>query len=160
MDDISKLNNLIKDLEMKLKQKLINRSFFKSVSKDIREEIQDRVQRGYGVEEHGKSKQKLKRLATSTKIRRKHLKIKGKLSSKTSPTKSNQIETGKMLESLKESANRYGFDIEVRGNRKKVYEYQEEGGRPWLYLTKEEEKTLDKAVEKGLDDAFDDIFND
>lgn len=158
--DIKFLKDLIKDIKIGIKSKL-NKSAFNKISLEVKEDIQKRVQQGWGVDEHNGKRKKLKALKPSTIARRKKLKKKGKLSSKTKPAKSNQTESGKMVDSLVNKATSDGFSIEVSDKeRQKVLEYQEDSGREWLYLNKKEAKKVHEMVEQAIENTLDNIFKD
>jgi hypothetical protein len=116
--------------------------------------IRIRTRLGSGVKSVGGTKQALKPLADSTKENRKRLKIQGKLSSLTSPGKSNLTMTGQMLESLKGDAVSRGKGIiRLTGTRpeglsnEKLGEYVSEA-RPFMNLTKSELKEIVDDIRK------------
>ena len=159
MEDIKKLSKLMKDIKQGFKKRL-NRNTYKKLAKEIRVDIQERVQKGYGLTDMESPKKKFKNLDSKTIAIRRRMKEQGKLSPKTAPGKSNQIATGEMVDNLKERTNKDGFSIEIDKKRQKVYEAQEDTGRGWLYLSKDEAKKVDETVEDAIEDTLDNLFND
>ena len=125
--------------------------------------IQARTRKGFGVQATGQLSgraKKLKALSASYKTQRKR--NSSKLHSTATPGKSNLTFTGQMLESLKLTKinTRNGsFQIQPKGKRNKdVAGFVDEGGRPFLGLTKgdvsaikkEYESTFSKLVRRRL----------
>lgn len=153
-EDIGKLGELFKKLESEVKNK-INRQLITTAANQIVTMMKKRVRDGLGVDGHGKDTKPFKPLRDDTILRRKQLQALGQLSKETEPEFSNQTETGKLVDSLGVTQNSDGLNIGILDpERQKVYEGQEEQGRPWLYLSKEEEEVLDKAILKELDDIL------
>jgi phage gpG-like protein len=122
--------------------------------------IYKRTKKGIGVRKTGsigKSPKKLKPLADSTIARRKAFK---RLSSTTSPGKSNLTFTGQLLDSLKVkkiSARKKSFVISPEGKRRggsianfEVAEFVDENGRPFLGLTKDDVKDITKLYQSSF----------
>jgi hypothetical protein len=138
--------------------------------------IKLRTRLGYGVERDGADKELLKPLAPSTiEVRKGNLgffrrdgqskpipypRDKGmgpRLSSDTSPSKSNLMMTGQLLDSVQVTDVGYGtVNVGPMGPRsdgltnEKVAEYVTEGGRPFNNLSKVEVKRVQDAVKKEL----------
>lgn len=153
-EDIKKFPELIEKIKREVENK-INRQLITNCANQIVTLMKKRVKDGLGVEGHGETTKALKPLRESTILRRRHLKETGELANDTEPEFSNQTETGKLLNSLGTTQSSDGVNIGIIDpERQKVYEGQEAQGRPWLYLSKEEEEILDKAIQKEIDDIL------
>lgn len=146
-DLIIDLGNLPQEIKKRINKEELGRSLV--------EKILQRVQvDGLGVEKMGDNAKRLKDLAGPTIERRKQLAKTGKLSDKTSAEKSNQTETGKMLDSLTFKVVPEGIEVFISDpTRQDVYGYQSKD-RPWLYFSNEELEYIDDTVEKAIDQAF------
>lgn len=110
--------------------------------------IKKRTRLGYGVDEHGGSKKKLKKLSEPYKKTRKR--NKSDLSGETTPARSNLTREGDMLNDLGPVSSSQG-NVEVGFSNKdseQKAEWVTEGGRPFNNLSKSEIKQL----EQGLSD--------
>ena len=124
--------------------------------------IRVRTRRGSGVSTFGGAKTKLAGLADSTKDSRDRKKKQGKLSSLTTPGRSNLTETSQMLESLTGTVPRAGtILIEPKGSRSDGYtneeiaSFAEDGSanrpkRQFLNLTLQETKQIEKLFREDL----------
>lgn len=119
-----------------------------------------RTRLGSGVARDGADKAPLKPLAESTKARREAMQASGRLSSLTSPGKSNLTATGQMLESITVTEVRYGAaSVGPSGSRDdgksnaEVAEHVTDAGRPFNNLSRVETKRLLDAVRRDIRNA-------
>lgn len=115
--------------------------------------IKKRTRLGFGVAKDGASKKKLKGLSSKYIDKRK----KSRLSSQTRPGRSNLTFTGQMLDALTGGGEKEGpgvvFLEENRNDDKKnsdIAEWNEDKGRPFLYISKAERKQLEKKVRDDI----------
>jgi len=140
--DLKKFKQNLKEKEIEIK---------KTVSENITKRIADRMEEGLGTETWGVSSKPYKELKKSTIESRKK---NPKLSSKTSPETSNQIETGKMHSQLKSKKKGKDYETGFFGDRAKIAKTQEEKGRATLFLNDEDLDLIDKIIEEQVDEAF------
>lgn len=113
--------------------------------------VKNRIIDGYGVEENGGKKKKFKKLKKST-IKARERK---KLSSKTKPATSNQVETGTFVEGIYAEAGDDGsITLQPPSDREDMAAAQELNGRPSLYLTDKEEEMFEDMVDEIIDDVL------
>lgn len=134
------------------------------VAEMMEADILKRTRLGYGVDKNYGSKEALAKLADSYKAQRRRLKKSGKLSSKTSVSKSNLTKSGSMLDSLNSKIDKNKMQITVKpegidkdgvSNRDKA-RWAQEGStnrpkRPFLYLSTPEIKRIREFLRKELD---------
>lgn len=143
-----------KDLERKL-LKIINNIGNSAQMQDVadagKKEIVERTKKGSGVNKNEGKKVKLAALDPNYIKARKRLKKQGALSSDTSPSKSNLTRSGKMLSSVKTSAENKKAQIYIAGseNNRKAAQ-QEAQGRKFLKLSKGEVKKLLNIIEEDI----------
>lgn len=149
------LESFFKDLEKGIKQ-----TFYKKTMKEIGEiaieQIVDRTRDGYGAEKTGAMRRRFKPLSPSYIEYRKRKQ--NELDGTTAPNKSNLTFTGRMLRSMKikeVSNNRVSWGPS-RDRRKggvtneEIARFQEENGRPFNYLSKEDLNKISSYVNKTL----------
>lgn len=143
-----------KDLEKKL-AKLISSvgdaSTMDKIGKELAQTVKTRTRKGFGVDQPGGRSKRLTKLSKPYKKERKGLQSRGKLSSETSPAKSNLTKTGELLDSIKGSGkkNEARIYIDGRNNVKKVRD-QAQAGREFMNLNKAEIKDAIDILEKEL----------
>lgn len=156
----------------KFKQKLLkvldeqkSEAYLKQIAVEFANVIRDRTRLGYGVNEQGGSKVKLKALSPVTIEARRYKKKRGELSDKTSPTKSNLTDTGQLLDSLKGRAINKLIQISPEGSRKgsslsnaAVASYVEDAGRTFLDLSSQDIKKLTSMVQDQLNEIVNKTF--
>lgn len=147
-----------KDLQKKVEialQAVLNKSTFDEIGKMTAQSIKTRTRLGKGVETTPGSLVPLKALAPSTKERRTSKKKAGKLSSQTTPAKSNLTDTGEMLDSLKYQSTDTEVRIYIDGsdNQKKAKD-QAEQGRKFMNLSKSEVAEVVRFLQKKITDSF------
>ena len=132
-----------------------------TVGKIMKDTIKKRTRLGFGVEANEGTKGKLKPLSPLYKKQRKKL----KLSSETSPSKSNLTLSGSMLDNLDSKVNQQQLKIRVRPkgrDRKGVGNKQKAGWvsvvRPFLYLSKPEIKRIKKYLSEEIDNIVKKLF--
>lgn len=136
----------ISDQIIKQIQKALNEGISKDnlekTGKEVAESIKKRTRLGRSVEKTGNQATKLEPLSAKYKKQRSGLKKKGKLSSQTTPAKSNLTKSGEMVDNIKSKANQNGFEIYIEGreNREKARYVQEK--RPFMNLAKFEIKLI------------------
>lgn len=121
----------------------------------MKNKIQARSIDGMGVE-NGIEKQ-YKPLKKSTINSRTIKNQKGLLSPLTTPSTSNQIETGKLIEDMTVKVKDTTITIAPSKERKKVAGYQEEMGRKTFSPTKEEADWLEEEISKIVEDEIRDL---
>ena len=119
--------------------------------------IKLRTRLGDGVPAEGAEKRRLKALAQSTREQRKELSRQGRLSSETTPGKSNLTRTGQLLDSEGVTRVSQGqVAVGPQGIRddgltnEEVARYVTDQGRPFNHLSRVEIKRLNDAVAKDL----------
>jgi len=119
--------------------------------------IKLRTRLGMGVSKDGGDKKALKKLASSTKVSRVRKSKTGKLSSDTSPGKSNLTETGQLLDSIEViSISKGQVRIGPKGKRRdglsnpEVAGYVTAQGRPFNNLSKVEIKRIQDQMTRDL----------
>lgn len=116
--------------------------FLNPIAEIIAERVRIRTRLGYGVDREGGEKKKLKALSPKYIDYRK--KNKAILYNQTTPRKSNLTFSGQLLDSISGRSNPRGIVIYLKDRRndgKKnvdIKNYQEEKGRPFFYLTRQE----------------------
>lgn len=136
----------------KIRSKMTSQEVLKIVGDEAVEIIRTRTRKGFGSDKPGGSNPKLARLAPETVKARK----KKRLSSSTSPSKSNLTETGKMLDNLK-TIPRKGV-VTIRGGDNEddnKIEYAHFGSenrpeRPFLFLSAKEVEDLLKRLKAAI----------
>ncbi|MFW7381483.1 MAG: hypothetical protein ACOH5I_21925 [Oligoflexus sp.] len=143
--DLSKLNldHLI--------EKAITPAFLEKLATTAIEQIKRRARLGYSVASEGANQSKFDSLAESTKAKRKRLKKRGKLSSETSPSKSNLTESGQLLDSLEFRIKGKAVEVFIGGERNRKVSSYVSKARPWLNLSKAEMTMLLDLIEEAID---------
>lgn len=134
--------------------------FMEQIGKQVRNQIVKRTRQGFGVKaaEDGAGGTKLASLQPATIIFRKKLADLGKLSSETSPKKSNLTMTGHMLDSLVYQATKFNVKIVFSDSfAAKKAEYAHAGAknrkkRIFMYLTKAQTKETVRTLQELADD--------
>ena len=133
-----------KDLERKL-ARLINSvgdsATMDKMGKELAQTVKTRTRKGFGVDQTGGRSKRLTKLSKPYKKERKGLQSRGKLSSETSPTKSNLTKSGELLDSIKGEGKRGEARIYIDGrnlNNKKAAQDQEQVGRKFMNLNIEQ----------------------
>lgn len=144
-------DRVLKELEKAIRDSIKSETLLK-IAKDLPERIKVRTRLGYGVDETGGPRQKLKDTKASTKRRKEYKKRAGDLSDQTTPKRSNLTDTGELLDSLVAESPKDGeLTIKSKGARnEKVARYVTEGGRPFLNLSKPELRAFLDAFGKEL----------
>ena len=153
---LKELEKLLDQFEKELNKTILNKSYLGKIGKDIKKVIQARTEAGYGVS-NGNLK-RYKSLKQKTIERRSSLKKRGKLSSRTSPSESNQIESGTFVEGIDYQVKGNSVEISPPKNREKMAEGQERIGRTTFDLTDKELDKIAKDIEKQIDNAIDKLF--
>lgn len=154
-------DRFIKDFDKSIEY-FNSRSWMVRIGVIIRDMVKERMQSGFGVKKDGGYRRKFKELAASTVAKRKRNK---KLASNTTPTTSNQIETGKMYNSINykiKSNDEIFVGLAASNERVKVAEYQEKKGRSTFYLSGPEIKRIhyemNQLIEKTIKKVFKKYF--
>lgn len=145
------LNDFIKEFETSVRKEM------KPLGNKLLKEIQERTIEGNGVTDSGKIKP-FKRLKKST-IASRHSKQKnGKLSSLTTPEKSNQIETGHMIMDakvkIKNKSKGLGVEIAPPKDREDIQTYQEDMGRTAFNIDTDQQQYIEDLVSGCADKAI------
>jgi hypothetical protein len=114
--------------------------------------VRRRTRLGYGVagEEFGGSQQKLEKLAAPTKEKRARLKKQGRLSSETTPAKSNLTETGKLLDSIQFRVRGNRLEVFIAGLDNQLVASYVSDKRPFFTLTQPEVSRLADLIEQAI----------
>lgn len=147
-----------KDLKKKVDSALrevLSKDTFNEIGKLTSDQIKTRTRLGKGVPESEGAFQTLKPLADATINIRTDKKKKGKLSSLTTPKRSNLTETGELLDSLKYQSTNTEVRIYIEGpqNQKKAND-QVAQGRKFMNLSKTEVREIIKYLQKKIEDSF------
>lgn len=145
--DINKLEIFL-EKKFKASLKRVNKTTMPKVGDFLVEDITARTVRGSGVTVKGTIK-KLKALAPATKKARKRKK--GGLDGRTAPARSNQIETGQMIDSLTFKKIRNGIRLfwnNKFAQNKAMWNVQL--GRRILGVDKKQKKKIIEMIEKEL----------
>lgn len=138
-----KLQNLIHELE--------DKALYSEIGQDVSKNVKDRTRSGFGVEDNGAKAVKLKALKSSYKKERRRLRKTGKLSSDTSPAKSNLTKTGEMVDSVTYTADPKSVNIYIKGPKnKEKAKYQVNEGRSFMNLSKREIQDITDIIEEKL----------
>ena len=123
----------------------------KKLALQIAKEVKDRTRAGNGVKTEGGQEGPLKQLSSSYVKQREGLAKNGRLSSATSPGKSNLTQTGEMLDDIVGNVNATSNSITVSisfnsGENKKKAEYVSED-RPFMNLSDKELAKIQQETE-------------
>lgn len=152
MADLKDFANDIKKFGDDLKKE--NKDLVDKIATRMQQEVSKRVESGKGqVKSHGAEATDYLPLKDNTVKSRRAKEKKGTLSPLTTPSKSNQIDTGsfhkaimKKIKNDKESA----VGVYDSVNQKKA-EYNEKLGRPTFYVSKAETKIIDDIVKDHIE---------
>lgn len=151
-----------KDLEKSFKQltkevnKTFDKTFFSKIGKDMVKFVKARTEAGFGVKSSKLTPYKT--LKDSTIKRRESLKKSGKLDQRTSPSQSNQIESGEFVDGIHYKASKDSVEIRPPKSRKDMAYHQDKAGRKTFEITEKEEEYINKQVQKQVDDLLDKLF--
>jgi hypothetical protein len=153
--DLSGLDKMLKDINKLEKQAIKlskNKAFLKKIAIHLVNTIKDRIQRGTGVDMGGKNKKKkkFKGLKPSTIEERQRLKKQGLLDSRTTPAKSNQINTGTFIDGIHYKIKGNTLEIRPSKDRIDMVKGQMDQGRNGLDLTQEDYIYVLDEIEKEL----------
>ncbi len=115
--------------------------------------IRKRTRLGYGVtsdEKLGATQQKLDGLTASTKEKRARLAEQGRLSSETTPAKSNLTETGELLNSIRFRIQGRRLEVFIDGTDNNIIAYEVSKQRPFFTLTQPEVSRLAAIIEQAI----------
>lgn len=130
---------------------VVSRNNMQKIANTAKAMVIDRTAKGYGVPQPEGPKERLKGLSESTKKRRNRLKRQGKLSSETTPKKSNLTESRHMLDSVRAKATTGEATVYLSNSEaNKKAKYQEDSGRIFMNLSKNEVNKIKKEIEQGL----------
>jgi hypothetical protein len=138
--------------------KLSKPSNLRKHGQSLGSQIQKRTRLGKGVASENGTLSRLKKLKPDYIKQRK----KGKLSSKTTPARSNLTRTGQLLKSIKGGAKTFGkIIVEFFGDRNDgktnddIAGWQEKQGRPFFYMSKPERNKLTGELRKDIEQRID-----
>lgn len=147
-----------KDLSKKLAKILDNVGEARQmdrVAKVAAKEVRDRTRDGYGVPKPLSKRERLKKLKETYQKRRQSLRKQGKLSSQTTPTKSNLTKSGEMIDNVDGRGSKNKAEVFVKGKKNKDKAAQQsDAGRTFMNLSKKE---AEKAVNIIKEDIEKDI---
>lgn len=139
--DIKKLNKKLKKIREGLKGEVLETAEEASVL------IKNRTRNGFGVDDHGKPKKKLKKLSPSYKEARQRDNPPGP----TTPAKSNLTYSGDMLddlEAVKKGNDKAQIRLGTQDSKEKAKHVSED--RPFLNLSKDELEEVRKSLSEKL----------
>ena len=153
-DELNKFNNKINKLDSAITKRL--RTKLLSWGKRIRKEIQDRTKDGKGVHKKRSEAVPFKPLAESTIEHRRLLKERGELNSETSPGKSNQMESGKLINDMQLKIDSPTLTIEISPStdRKDVAKGQQDMGRTIFNLSEEQFREIEQDIKDEVLDVI------
>lgn len=127
----------------------------KEITKPLETEVKDRIKSGQYADDKGNPKS-FEPLSESYKKQR----TKMNLSPDTSPTTSNVIQTGKMVDSIKATNKQSTINISVRSKKNlEKAKYVTEGGRPFLSnLTQQEILNVKESFIKILKEEIEKLL--
>lgn len=143
LSDIAKLNKKLKKIVQESSVKALE-----PVGRIAIDIIRKRTRQGYGVSKQGGSKQELKAFdpkGSYIKFRRRN---RGRLSSFTSPGKSNLTFTGQMLLGMVQKRQGKSVILTFDSQRNKDVAGHVSGARPFMFLAKEEIDQVVKTFDK------------
>jgi hypothetical protein len=147
----------IQDSLQSVTRELLTPSNMKRYGQMAADMIRLRTRLGSSVSAEGADKEPLKPLAESTKKERKRLQSKGKLSSLTSPGKSNLTRSAQLLDSVQVTrVESTSVVVGPKGPRsdsltnEKVGEYVSQAGRPFNFLSSVEIKRINDEIKRNL----------
>lgn len=148
-DFIRDFQNIEKDLTRTIQNKLLLKDIARTLLKDLKK----RIESGYGVNNNKSTKFKV--LKQSTIKHRKRQKEKGKLDSRTNPSKSNQIETGKFIDGLFYINNKQEIVISPSRDRIEMVKGQMKQGRNAVDITDDDLEYILEVMEKDIEKILD-----
>jgi hypothetical protein len=156
--DLSKFK---KQMESVLKE-IQKPQTMKEIGEFARDRIVKRTRLGKGVSDRGAEAQPLDPLKEDYRARRKRLKKDGRLSPKTTPSKSNLTATGQMLDSVTVKASDGKALIQVTGTRKEGGSNKDVAGyvsekRPFLNISKAELNGLNRFIRETFEKVLNKI---
>ena len=143
----NQLNDIFKDLSSNAKKG--EKKMMKSIAYKSLNLVKNRIISGFGVDDNGDKKRRFKALKASTIKARK----KKKLDSNASPSKSNQIESGEYINSLKTKIKGSTVEIKPSAKSEKYMKHQSKD-RASLNLSAKEIDEVMLEVDKWLDDII------
>lgn len=144
-------NKPLSELDLKhLIEKTVNSQLSEKLGTLAIEMIKTRTRLGSGVPELGKAQQKLAPLADTTKVKRKREKAAGRLSSKTTPAKSNLTQTGELLDNIKFITSGKTLEIYIAGDRNRKVATYVADARPFFTLSKSEVSRLADVIQLAI----------
>jgi len=144
--DFSELSKLIEKLGGDIKETLRDKRVLNEIGEEAVDDIVKRTRLGYGVEKNGDKKGKLKPLSESYKEQRKEERKEGRLSTATSPSKSNLTRTGAMLDDLYHEVEEDGVTIRFKSKFSDVKAAKVSRSRPFLNLSDLQVKRITRKV--------------
>ena len=146
----------LKDLRIKLRSLIddaVDKELMTKIGKDIAQTVKSRTRKGRGVPVNLGPTKPLPGISESYKKQRARLSKQGKLSSETTPKKSNLTKSGQMLDSTTFRASKNEVVIGPSGTQnKKKAEFQAKAGRVAYNLSKAENKRILKIIEESITD--------
>ena len=141
-DLANKLNNLLNDSVLA--------EIHNALGQKASQMVTDRTKSGFGVKKNNSGETQLKPLSPKYIEQRKKLKSRGKLSSETTPNKSNLMKTGEMLNDIiyKSNSKEAVVFIKEEKNKKKAIRGKKE--RPFMNLSKNEIQELTNIVNEKI----------
>lgn len=128
-----------------------SRDNMRQVGKLAKELVVNRTSRGFGVSRSEGPKEKLKALSPNYKSARRRLRKQGRLSSETTPTRSNLTKSRQMLESVDSNGQKNRAEVFLNDNAAETKaQLQAKQGRKFMNLSKDETKQITDLLEKQI----------
>lgn len=158
---ITNLRKRLKNIPNMINKRL--KKTWEGLSEPLVHSIKQRMEDGKGqTSQTGGKSRMYKKLKPSTIKGRRKLEEEGKLSDRTLPGLSNQLQSGKLIDSIEAKVTNKTLTISPTGDRAEIAEYQEDKGRPTFYLNNEEIDMVEEALldmaEQTVLDAIDEVF--
>jgi len=153
--DLSELVGLTNEM---LQRKIFRTEFGHELGAEITVMLRTRVRMGYGVSFDGAPKAKFHRLKTSTIAYREGLAKAGSLSNLTKPKMANMTRFGTMMDDLtyRVAPSKVTILFSDDEETKKAF-YNEQLGRPFMFLSPQEIRAAKQVIQKALDSYVDEI---
>lgn len=143
-------SELVKELKDAL-DILESPEFMKQLGEFVKKGILDRTKAGVGVDNPGGNRKPLKPLSPAYVEQRKRM----KLAKDTSPGKSNLTQTGKMLKDLTVISTKAKTAVDFKNDESKTKaKHNEDNGRPFAYVDKEQIKEVEAIVQAKLEELL------
>lgn len=148
-----KLDNITKHINKSF-DKVLDKKTTKKLGESLAQDIVKRTRLGFGVINTGENKHKLLPLSEPYVEKRRVDARNGKLSSRTTPRKSNLTKTGQLLDSIDGRGKKAQFEVYLKKENRtdtnttnsEIVFHQEGQGRPFIHASRLERKRLNRKI--------------